>query len=284
MNKEDSSLLIKKILKENNLTQQGLANILDESRQYINQVANGKIDINKKLSDKIKKNFPTYILDKNYLPLELPDKIDFNYLEFFRKHYGYTQAQIAELISISQDYYSKLETNKRNITEDIINKIKILNQYPNKNVDMILSEISSNLIKIKYQPEIYLDKNYRPGNTEDFVYFDKRLISNKIDYNKYTILSLKGDFLKPLFNDSDKIIIEECYNANKLIENEIYAFYFKEQFYIRRFEIIPMYPDGELNYYFNAINKKYNGISFPDEKQLKDIKILCRIISKACLL
>jgi len=281
MKKNDDSFLLKKIIEEHNLTQQGLANILGETRQYINQIINNEINMSKKLYDKIKERFPLNLSEINLNSLEIPDEVDFSYLEFFRKYHKYTKTQMAELLNICKSYYSKLENNQKDISEDVINKIKILNYNPHENIDTTLSDIVTNIIKIKYQPELFLDENYKSEPCNRFMYFDKRLFK-KADYRKCTIVSIKGNYLEPLFYDSDKILIEECNGT--IIKNEIYAICYKGKFYIRKFVALHLYPTGEQACGFEPINYKYGDIlPYYTKNNCKDFSILYRIISKADL-
>ena len=199
---------LKLIMKDNNLSQKDLALILDVSKQFINALLNEKSNkkISKKLLLKIQEKYPSYF--SPIRKLDIPDFIDYKYLEYFRKHYNYSKVEIAKYLRISQSYYSLLSSNKKDITDTIIKRLHLLNDNPNKEIDSSLVEKSSP-IEIDYYASIE-DYNSKHGRK---LVIDRLLLSNR-NISESCIVCLKincsGKSYNVLFDTSSKNKRTKC--------------------------------------------------------------------------
>lgn len=185
---------LKLIIKDKNLSQKDLASYLDVSKQFISALLKPKSTkkISKKLLSKIKSKFPNYFnpIEK----LELPKQIDKKYLEIFRKHYNYTKIEIAKYLGISQPYYILLTTGDRNITDNIVKRLELLNENPNQKIDITLVE-KNQPIEIDYYGSLE-DINSKHARK---LYIDKLFLSNR-DLGESNIICLKFNSSHESFN------------------------------------------------------------------------------------
>ena len=227
--KDEKVEIIKQIMYEHQLTQETLAEQIDISRQYLNQILNNRRKINKIRFDKLISLYPKYALKKpKYVFSKDISKDD---LESFRKHYEYTQERISELLNISQSYWSLLKAGDRPITKDIINKLNYLNDNPNQQVN-----IESDLIELPFEPDNLIDNNFSHSKHARIVFFDRRLLGNR-NYHECKIVGLKDDSMSPRFNSNDKVIID--LSIKDFQDNSIMAFRYKNQVYVRFINILP---------------------------------------------
>ena len=246
--KDEKVEIIKKIMYEHQLTQDALAEKIDISRQYLNQILNNKRKINKIRFDKLISLYPKYASSKP--KYDFPDEFNKEHLEEFRKYYEYTQEKISDLLKISQSYWSLLKAGERPITKDIITKLHHLNDNPNKEVS-----IESDLIELPFQPDNILDNNFSNSKHSTMVFFDRKLLGNR-NYHECKIVGLKDDSMSPRFNSNDKVIID--LSVKEFQDNSITAFKYKNQVYVRFINILP----DKIK--CSALNDKYEAFNIYD--------------------
>ena len=198
MLKKDDSSIIKRILKKEKLTQNQLAEIFNVSKQYLSQIANNKKPISPKIMDKIKQCYPSYI--KEIKKLKLPDKIDIQFIEKFRNHYGYSLRKLSSLLDISPSLYSLILKGERNLTDNIIEGIRFLNENPDKQF-----KISKKPKKISVEIKHFV--NLFDYKSENHVLIDKTLLGNR-NYHQCILTDLKIDSSHVWLNVYKKAIID----------------------------------------------------------------------------
>lgn len=215
-------LLIKNILIDENLTQEELATKLGVTKQCLSQIILGKRSIGSKVNSGLKLHYPQYFKDDNEVSPE--------WLVNIRHSKNLSQDEMASKLGISQSLYSKIEKGERNITDSLLERInKVTKSNPN-----------SKTYQIRYMPEIQLPNVMYIPNNNDYVVIDKKLLEFddiQINPSRCVIVSICDDSLSPLFDVGDKCIVDTSFN--KLINNQIFAFVFENQCYIRKIKILP---------------------------------------------
>ena len=209
--------ILKSILKNEHLSQKDVALLFGVSKQFISSLL--KPNTNKKISKKIylkmQELFPSYFSELK--TLTIPDKIDYKYLEHFRKHYRYSKIEIAKYLGISQPYYSLLASNKKQITNNIITRLKILNTHPNKVVSIPTSKKQT--VNISYYASLadYQSKVSRKLSIDSFIFFNAKYSESniacfKFDFNNVSC-NIFVDTSQPIKNNEKYLFIKD----NKLV-------------------------------------------------------------------
>ena len=213
--------LLSSIMEKYSINQSKLAEKLGITRQFLNQILTGKKGkyVSKKLREKIEALYPEFI--KKPDKLTIPDIVDKDFLIYFRTHYKYTQVEISTYLGITPVYYSLLESGEKTISQNIISKLKQLNESPKT----IVSSNSSKypMAKIDYYSSL-ADINSKVSRT---LYIDKLLLGDT-DYSKCKIIDLKIDSV----NLSIKILVDT--SKTNLEDNKFYLLEINNQVDIYR--------------------------------------------------
>jgi len=196
---------LKTLLKDLELSQNDLALKLGVSKQFINQILISKKKLSSKLLNKLREQYPDYFDNPYNDKLEFPKIVTKEFIEKFRKHYGYSKIQISNYLGISHSLYSFIINNKQNITSNLVERLKLLNENPNQQIDLSLVE-KSKPIKINYYQSLK-DFNSKHART---LYIDKLFLSNR-NTSESNITCLKIDSSHESFNvliDTSNTILE----------------------------------------------------------------------------
>lgn len=220
--------IIKQILEENNLTQAQLAERLNIQPQFLSNIMTGKKSVGFNTLNKLRTHFPKYY--PNNIP-QISDTISSSELVEIRKAYGYSQAEFAKLIGISNSLLNKLESGERTITDKTVDMIKSLAKpQEEKTVD------------IMYLKDKTLTKGYqRSQKTSSVVTLSKRLLSHstdlKIDVSRCRVVQIGNDMISSQYQAGDLVIIDESFK--NFINGHLFAFEYQNQFYVREIYIQP---------------------------------------------
>lgn len=154
--------------------------------------------------------------------------------EILRKKTGMpvNQSLLAKSLGITRQSISNRVRNNSELTLSELQKIekyfnvKILQAYGN----------SDDFISIDFYPEVFASCG---GGTVTFseektmVTLPKTLFFDYSDSKKYSMIYARGDSMTPLINSGDRLIIEHWEN-NQIIDNKVYAFCYKSEFYVKR--------------------------------------------------
>lgn len=210
MLKKDDSSIIKRILKKEKLTQNQLADKFNVSKQYLSQIVNNQKPISPNIIDKIKTYYPGYI--KEIKKLKLPNNIDINFIEKFRNHYGYSLRKLSSLLDISPSLYSLILKGERNLTDNIIEGIRFLNENPDKQFK-IHKKPKKTSVELKHFVNLF---DYK---SENHVLIDKTLLGNR-NYHQCILTDLKIDSSHVWLNVYKKAIID--ISSKELQDNKQY--------------------------------------------------------------
>lgn len=213
--------LLSSIMEKYSINQSQLAKKLGITRQFLSQIMNGTKGkyVSKKLREKIEALYPKCI--KKPDKLTIPDIVDKEFLFYFRTYYKYTQVEISNYLDISSTYYNLLESGEKPISQNVICKLKQLNESPNT----VVSSNSSTypMAKIDYYSSL-ADINSKASRT---LYIDKLLLGDT-DYSKCKIIDLKIDSI----NLNIKILVDT--SKTKLEDNKFYLLEINNQVDIYR--------------------------------------------------
>lgn len=213
--------LLKLIIDENHCSQTYLADLLGVSKQYINQVCNGKGNLSLRNKKLLKDNFPKYFNSP-----KLPTTLTAESLKKYRMENQYTQTRFANILEIGQSTLARIEDGNLKISKQVHDTFyKVFGD-------------DSNYCKLYYCPEITIPNDFSLPETCEFIKFDKRLLPyDFIDYSKTYIVSITGDTLKPEYENNDKVLLDTSHTSFK--DGYIYLIRVDNQFYVRRVNVSP---------------------------------------------
>lgn len=212
--------LLKLIIDENHCSQTYLANLLGVSKQYINQVCNGKGNLSLKNKKLLKDTFPKYFSSP-----KLPTVLTPETLKKYRLENQYTQTRFANILEIGQSTLARIEDGDLKISKQV--KDSFYKAFGD----------DSNYCKLYYCPEITIPNGFSIPDTCEFIKLDKRLIPPDVDCSKTYIVSVTGDTLKPEYENNDKVLLDTSKTSFK--DGFTYLIQIGEQFYVRRVNVSP---------------------------------------------
>lgn len=146
-----------------------------------------------------------------------------NILKEFRKTKKLTQPDLGKILNVSQQFISLVETNKSQLSEDILNSFKaIMTDLEFEELEQAfylekMPEKLKNLITSNQKTKIPYFKNINASAGNGYINFcdinvDTYLeIENKYDFKNCVAVNINGDSMWPELQDSD-IVIVDCYN------------------------------------------------------------------------
>lgn len=213
-------LVLEKLLIENDLSQQQLADMLGVKKQAISQIFTGKRNASKNIKAQICELFPSVVFAKE------DTETNTWFLEQ-RKSKNLTQQEFANILGISQSLCAKFETGERKITPGILKQIRNLN---NKTPEVAY---------INYCPNLFIP-NYSLFTSCDKFAIDKRvLVLDNLEINPsdcYAIRVNTND-LYPVFSAGDMVII--ITSIKTFLNDNIFCFNYKGQNYVRKIILLP---------------------------------------------
>lgn len=213
--------LLKLIISENHCSQTYLAELLGVSKQYINQVCNGKGNLSLKNKKLLKDNFPKYFTSP-----KLPTVLTPESLKRYRLENQYTQTRFANLLEIGQSTLARIEDGDLKLSRQVHDSFY-----------RVFGD-DSNYCKLYYCPELSIPNNFSIPETTEFIKFDKRLLPyDFIDCSKTYVVSVSGDTMKPEYENNDKVLLDTSHTSFK--DGYIYLIRVNNQFYVRRVNVSP---------------------------------------------
>lgn len=237
---EDSNIL-KNIIENTAATKASLANELGVSRQFIGQVCNGVRNLSGTLREQLRQKYPTFFDE-----VPIPNEITIASLRQYRKACGYTRATFAKKLHISEVLLTKIENGDRAISDSFLAKFKTY-----------IGDKSSDVLTLKYDTTGKLLSTYTPtplSALTNTVKIDKRLLLKDLNAYSSRIIELGDDTCYPVFPEGSKIIIDESHK--EFTNGNIFAFFYHNQFYIRKISIADKIK-------CIALNKEYDAFYLP---------------------
>jgi len=180
------------------------------------------------------------------------------------------QSMLATSLGITRQTISNRIKNDSELTVSELTKIE---KYFSVNITNQVKGLASNDILIDYYPDVFASCGEGVivySDTKDVIAISRKLLSMHSRNKKYSMIHARGNSMIPTINDSDKLIIEHCENE-QIIDNKIYVFCYKQEFYVKRLsknldEII-----------IKSDNPEYSTRVIKDV-DLQDLKIIGRVI------
>lgn len=189
-------------------------------------------------------------------------------LKKFRKDNKLTQPDLGQMLSVSQQYISQVETNRSQLSEEILNTLKKLMEkdqfdeleqafYFEKMPEKLRNLIQPTTVKIPYFKEIDASAGNGILNFCEAIPSTFLEIEKKYSHKKCVAINIKGDSMWPELQDMD-IVIVDCYN--KVPSNRgFFVVKYKDEIFAKKLimsegnvvglkSINPMYKDIELDF------------------------------------
>ncbi len=155
-------------------------------------------------------------------------------LEIITKKTGMpvNQSKLAKSLDVTRQTICNRIKNNSELTVSELNKIesyfgiKIFQQ----------ENIETEWASVDFYPEVFASCG---GGTVVFseektpVQLPKAMLLNYSDSKQYSMIYAKGDSMSPFIDNNDKLIVEHWEN-NQIIDNKIYVFCYKSEFFVKR--------------------------------------------------
>ncbi len=143
------------------------------------------------------------------------------------------QSMLALSLGITRQTISNRIKNDSEITVSELAKIE---NYFNVNITNQAKGLSSSDVLIDYYPDVFAScGNGSIVFSEDKEIFSipQKMFNNYSRSKKYSMIHSRGDSMAPFICDNDKIIVEHS-NGEQIIDNKIYVFCYKNEFFVKR--------------------------------------------------
>jgi len=121
MNKSNDSETIRNICDRYDITQSDLARQTGKTRQYISNIANGKMAISKELFDNLKCLYPSVFPITDF---KFPNDITNTTVTELREFYKLSRASLAKILNVSPSLIGHIEKGERNISKSFKRKLR----------------------------------------------------------------------------------------------------------------------------------------------------------------
>ncbi|MCM1264678.1 MAG: S24 family peptidase [Candidatus Gastranaerophilales bacterium] len=155
-------------------------------------------------------------------------------LEIINKKTGMpvNQSTLAKSLEVTRQTICNRVKNNSELTVSEVHKIE---QYFNIK---ILQEHNTNSewATIDFYPEVFAscgDGTVTFSEEKTSVQLPKAMLLNYSPSKQYSMIFAKGDSMSPFINNNDKLIVEHWEN-NQIIDNKIYVFCYKSEFFVKR--------------------------------------------------
>lgn len=180
-----------------------------------------------------------------------------------------TQSQLAKWLGITRQ---TINNRIRNNSEITLSELQKIEEITGIKLFQTCSN-TENIIEVDYYPEVFASCG---GGTVTFseekelTPLPKSILYNYSPSKKYSIIHAYGDSMAPFINSGDKLIIEHM-EDNRIIDNKIYVFCYKSEFFVKRLsknldEII-----------INSDNPAYSQKIVSNE-EMNEVKIIGQVI------
>lgn len=210
-------------------------------------------------------------------------------LKNFRMKNKITGHKLAELLECSHQFIYLLESNKKKLPFEKLEKLKSimseneyvvlkqafdLNESPEdiKNELLSLKEMKTiEQKKIPYYRDIQASAGHGYYNNEaSYEYLE---VPAEFAGKHNVAITVAGDSMEPEIKDGDIIIIDT--NYTECLENKIFVVNYKDAVYLKR-----IFIDDDENMYLCSINPYYPKIFIEDEEELRIVGKLISVIRK----
>ena len=162
-------------------------------------------------------------------------KID-EILNILRKKIGkhINQSLLAKSLDVTRQSVSNRIKNNSELT---ISELEKIEKFFKVKIMQTCNDNIYNLVKTDFYPETFVNcknGNIEFSNEKIIVNLPTTLIFDYSDTKKYSMISAAGDSMSPSINNGDRLIIEHWNNNNRIIDNKVYAFCYKSEFYVKR--------------------------------------------------
>jgi SOS-response transcriptional repressor LexA len=169
-------------------------------------------------------------------------------IKVFRIKLKMTGEEFGEMLNISQQHISRLETGERKISNKILGTLKKImekDEYLNLEKSIryysvsedvkkeIISELKKEKNEIPYFPDVKASAGYGCSNEEN----SKEYLNVPPEYSKEgnVAINVDGDSMFPKLETGDVIIVDT--NNNEFCDNKIVVVNYNEELYVKKLEI-----------------------------------------------
>lgn len=143
------------------------------------------------------------------------------------------QSMLATSLGITRQTISNRVKNDSELTVSELSKIE---KYFNVNITNEVKGLSSDEVLIDYYPDIFASCGNGAivfSDEKEVFSVPRRMFLNYSRNKSYSMIHARGDSMTPFINDDDKLIIEHC-GGEQIIDNKIYVFCYKNEFFVKR--------------------------------------------------
>ena len=140
------------------------------------------------------------------------------------------QSMLAKSLDITRQTICNRIKNDSELTVSELSKIE---KYFNVSISPTLSK---NELVLDYYPDVFASCGNGAvifSEEKEILSIPSSIISKYSNNSSYSIIHAKGDSMEPFIYDSDKLIIEHL-DGEQIIDNKIYLFCYKEEFFVKR--------------------------------------------------
>ena len=141
------------------------------------------------------------------------------------------QSMIADVLGVTRQTISNRIRTDSELTVSELMKIEA--KY---NIDLLGSS-SSDTTQIFYYPDVFAscgDGNIVFSEDKTPVCIAKMFIRNFSSNKQYSLINASGNSMSPFINTGDKLIIEHKEGNEQVIDDKIYVFCYKNEFFVKR--------------------------------------------------
>mgnify|MGYP004694334261 FL=1 len=143
------------------------------------------------------------------------------------------QSMLAQSLGITRQTISNRVKNDSELTVSELAKIE---KYFNVNITNQAKGLSSDDILIDYYPDVFASCGNGSivfSENKEVFSVPRVLFSSYSKSKTYSMIRSRGDSMSPFIDDDDKLIIEHL-DGEQIIDNKIYVFCYKNEFFVKR--------------------------------------------------
>ena len=143
------------------------------------------------------------------------------------------QSMLAQSLGITRQTISNRVKNDSELTVSELAKIE---KYFNVNITNQVKGLSSDDILINYYPDVFASCGNGAvvfSDNKEVVSMPGALLTNYSRNKTYSMIHARGDSMSPFIDDDDKLIVEHS-EGEQIIDNKIYVFCYKNEFFVKR--------------------------------------------------
>ncbi len=143
------------------------------------------------------------------------------------------QSMIATSLGITRQTISNRIKNDSELT---VSELARVEKYFNVNITNQAKGLSSSDVLIDYYPDVFASCGGGAivfSEEKEVFSIPQKLLDNYSRSKKYSMIHSRGDSMTPFICDDDKIIVEHS-DGEQIIDNKVYVFCYKNEFFVKR--------------------------------------------------